>query len=240
MTRHNEHSDNSNESVKPRGAIHALLIVAGLVGAVLASGAVGARSVSWGLVALVFCLFFYVMFWRERRFVQHRSFLLAVALVSCMLVVGVIGGMQSSLSGDSVLVRGSDKDDDQRLINKTTSHLSDVAKWVDDLDGDVVNEPLGPVRLNLMREEALASASSFGDFSKNLRIAQAQRLTLDALTRIAEAAQERAALEEVFDDRRMSLYSSLINDAAQKVLSARSLLSQEVDGETRGDAYSNG
>lgn len=239
MQRHNE-DNNHNTNDKPRGLVHALLIVVGLIGAVLASGAVGARSVSWGVVALVFCLFFYVMFWRERRFVHHRSFLLAVALVSCMLVVGVIGGMQSSLSGDSVLVRGSDKDDDQRLINKTTSHLSEVAKWVDDLDGDVVNEPLGPVKLNLMREEALASASSFGDFSKNLRIAQAQRLTLDALARIAEAAQERSALEEVFDDRRMSLYSSLVNDAAQKVLSARSLLSQAVDGETRGDAYSNG
>ena len=239
MQNHNEDSNNITDD-KPRGLIHALLIVVGLVGAVLASGAVGSRSVSWGVVSAALCLFFYVMFWRERRFVQHRSFLLAVALVSCMLVVGIVGGVQSNLREGSVLVRGSDKDDEQKLIDKTAAHLSEVTKWVDELDGDVASEPIGPSQLNLMREKALASADSFGEFSKNLRIAQAQRLTLDALLKIAEAAQEREALEEVFDDRRMSLYSGLVNDAAQMVLSARSLLSQAVDSEARGDADGNG
>ena len=237
----NHNGDNNNiTNDTPRGLIHALLIVVGLVGAVLASGAVGSRSVSWGVVSAALCLFFYVMFWRERRFVQHRSFLLAVALVSCMLVVGIVGGVQSNLREGSVLVRGSDKDDEQKLIDKTTAHLSEVTKWVDELDGDVASETIGPSQLKLMREKALASADSFGEFSKNLRIAQAQRLTLDALLKIAEAAQEREALEEVFDDRRMSLYSGLVNDAAQMVLSARSLLSQAVDSEARGDADGNG
>jgi hypothetical protein len=239
MKNNNEDSSNITND-KPRGIVHALLIVTGLIGAVLASGAIGARSVSWGVVSLVFCLFFYVMFWRERQFVQHRSFLLAVALVSCMLVVGIIGGVQSNLRGDSVLVRGSDKDNEQKIIDKTATQLSEIAKWVDVLDGDVDNEPVGPSQLNLMREKALASADGFGEFSKNLRIAQAQRLTLDALLKIADAAQERAALEEVFDERRMSLYSGLVNDAAQMVLSARSLLSQAVDSEARGDADGNG
>ena len=237
----NHNGDNNNiTNDTPRGLIHALLIVVGLVGAVLASGAVGSRSVSWGVVSAALCLFFYVMFWRERRFVQHRSFLLAVALVSCMLVVGIVGGVQSNLREGSVLVRGSDKDDEQKLIDRTAAHLSEVTKWVDELDGDVASEPIGPSQLKLMREKALASADSFGEFSKNLRIAQAQRLTLDALLKIAEAAQEREALEEVFDDRRMSLYSGLVNDAAQMVLSARSLLSQAVDSEARGDADGNG
>ena len=239
MNSHNENSDNI-ENGKPTGLLHAVLIVLGLIGSVLASGAVGARSVSWGAVSVVLCLFFYIMFWRERRFVQHRSFLLAVAFVSCTLVVGVIGGVQSNLREGSVLMRGSDKDNEQKIIDKTTAHLSEVAKWVDELDGDVADEPLGPSQLSLMREKALASVDGFGEFSKNLRIAQAQRLTLDALLKIAEAAQEREALEEVFDDRRMSFYSGLVNDAAQMVLSARSLLSQAVDSEARGDADGNG
>lgn len=239
MKNHNENSSNI-ENGKPRGLMHAILIVAGLIGAVLASGAVGARSLSWGVVSLVLCLFFYVMFWRERQFVQHRSFLLAVALVSCTLVVGIVGGVQSNLRGGSVLMRGSDKDNEQKIIDNTVAHLSEVTKWVDELDSDVADEPLGPSHLSLMREKALALAEGSGDFSKNLRIAQAQRLTLDALLKIAEAAQERSALEEVFDDRRMSLYSGLVNDAAQRVLSARSLLGQAVDSEARGDADGNG
>lgn len=186
------------------------------------AGSIADRSVpaiaSWSLVFAASCWFWI----KNRRSLPPRSFATASTVIAIFVSLAVLGGLVSSKSDGRVLWSKDPLVSVVKARENTSDDLSFLRKVVTLAAaerGDVFAPPTPQI---ISRLDEIVSTSVVSDIT----VGTAQESAARAARYLLDAIKERETLQEVWNDRRESVWRTLLDDASSEILKSESLLEQ--------------
>lgn len=199
-----------------------LTLISALFAVVSIAGSLADKSVAgvvlWFVVFSLSCGFWI----KNRRFLPPRSFATASTLVLLLLALAVTGGLVSLKDGDRVLWS---KDPLVSVVKARESTLENISFLRDVITLTAVDQNAvysSPAPQVVSRLEEIAKVEAVSDIS----VGSAQESTARAARYLLDAIKERESLQEVWNDRRETVWRSLLDKASSEVLRSESLLEQ--------------